>query len=60
MHTAPASFLDVSAGDPRKVTIAQVLVYELRVRDAMSKLSITATPLSTFEAAGKLWEAGVR
>ena len=33
-----------SAGDARKITIAQVLVYELRVRDAMSHPPFTALP----------------
>ena len=33
-----------SAGDSRKITIAQVLVYELRVRDAMSHPPFTALP----------------
>jgi CBS domain-containing protein/anti-sigma regulatory factor (Ser/Thr protein kinase) len=31
-------------GEPRKVSVAQVLVYELRVRDAMSKPPVTAAP----------------
>jgi len=41
MNTAPAL---PRAVDARKVGIAQVLVYELRVRDAMSKPPITACP----------------
>jgi CBS domain-containing protein len=41
MNTAPAI---PRAVDARKVGVAQVLVYELRVRDAMSKPPITAPP----------------
>jgi CBS domain-containing protein/anti-sigma regulatory factor (Ser/Thr protein kinase) len=44
MHLAPATSSDTGAGDARKISIAQVLVYELRVRDAMSKPPITAAP----------------
>jgi CBS domain-containing protein/anti-sigma regulatory factor (Ser/Thr protein kinase) len=44
MHTAPASRPDATAGEARKISVAQVLVYELRVRDAMSKPPITAAP----------------
>jgi CBS domain-containing protein len=32
------------AGDARKISVAQILVYELRVRDAMSQPPITAAP----------------
>ena len=32
------------AGDARKVSVAQVLVYELRVRDAMTRAPVTARP----------------
>ena len=42
MNTAPAIPPPARAGDARKVSVAQVLVYELRVRDAMSKPPITA------------------
>ena len=44
MHLAPAAFSDVTAGDARRISVAQVLVYELRVRDAMTKPPITAAP----------------
>jgi CBS domain-containing protein/anti-sigma regulatory factor (Ser/Thr protein kinase) len=44
MHLAPATFSDVTAGDAHRISVAQVLVYELRVRDAMSKPPITAAP----------------
>jgi len=44
MNTAPLSDAMTNAGDARKITIAQVLVYELRVRDAMSRPPITALP----------------
>jgi CBS domain-containing protein/anti-sigma regulatory factor (Ser/Thr protein kinase) len=35
------------AGETPKVSVAQVLVYELRVRDAMSKPPVTAAPANT-------------
>lgn len=44
MHMAPASRSDGTAGEARRISVAQVLVYELRVRDAMSKPPITAAP----------------
>ena len=44
MHLAPAIRSDATAGEARKTSVAQVLVYELRVRDAMSKLPVTAAP----------------
>ncbi len=44
MHPAPAIRSDVTAGEARKTSVAQVLVYELRVRDAMSKSPVTAAP----------------
>ena len=44
MHLAPATISDVNAGDARRISVAQVLVYELRVRDAMSRPPITAAP----------------
>jgi len=44
MQTTPVTDPLVSGGDARKVSVAQVLVYELRVRDAMSKPPITAAP----------------
>jgi CBS domain-containing protein/anti-sigma regulatory factor (Ser/Thr protein kinase) len=34
----------VTAGKPLKVSVAQVLIYELRVRDAMTRPSVTAGP----------------
>jgi CBS domain-containing protein/anti-sigma regulatory factor (Ser/Thr protein kinase) len=44
MHLVPAIRSDVTAGEARKISVAQVLVYELRVRDAMSKPPVTAAP----------------
>jgi CBS domain-containing protein len=44
MTTAPAIEPSAGAGDARKVSVAQVLVYELRVRDAMSSPPISASP----------------
>jgi hypothetical protein len=37
MQMVPATPSDVRAGEARKISVAQVRVYELRVRDAMSK-----------------------
>jgi CBS domain-containing protein/anti-sigma regulatory factor (Ser/Thr protein kinase) len=47
MNAAPTIEQTVGAGDARKISVAQVLVYELRVRDAMSAPPITAGPLDT-------------
>jgi CBS domain-containing protein/anti-sigma regulatory factor (Ser/Thr protein kinase) len=44
MDTLPIMERNASASDGRKVTLAQLLVYELRVRDAMHKDPITARP----------------
>jgi len=44
VNAAPAIDSGARAGDARKVGVAQVLVYELRVRDAMSKPPVTAAP----------------
>ena len=54
MNAAPPIDSMVSAGDARKITIAQVLVYELRVRDAMSKPPITALPGDSLREIQKL------
>ena len=42
MQAAPTVEQIAGAGDARKVSVAQVLVYELRVRDAMTAPPITA------------------
>jgi len=44
MHLASSPDLKPTVSDARKISVAQVLVYELRVRDAMSKPAITAAP----------------
>jgi CBS domain-containing protein len=44
MNAAPELHPVTGAGDARRISVAQVLVYELRVRDAMSRPPITATP----------------
>lgn len=44
MNTTPTVEQPLAVGDARKVSVAQVLVYELRVRDAMSKPPVTAAP----------------
>ncbi len=41
---------DLSPGEARKVSYAQMLVYELRVRDAMTSAPITATPTDSLRA----------
>lgn len=47
MNPAPAV---TRAVDARKVGVAQVLVYELRVRDAMTKPPVTAAPSDSLRA----------
>jgi CBS domain-containing protein/anti-sigma regulatory factor (Ser/Thr protein kinase) len=44
MSTTPTVEQPLAVGDARKISVAQVLVYELRVRDAMSKPPVTAAP----------------
>lgn len=44
MKTTPTVEQPLAVGDARKVSVAQVLVYELRVRDAMSKPPVTSAP----------------
>ena len=48
--TATAVDTPAVVGDAGKVSFAQILVYELRVRDAMSKPAITAGPTETLRA----------
>ena len=56
MHLArPLS--DANTGEARRISVAQILVYELRVRDAMSKPPITATPTDTLRAVQQLMKA---
>ena len=50
MNAAPAIESGARAGDARKVGVAQVLVYELRVRDAMSKPPVTAAPTDSLRS----------
>ena len=50
MRLVAAPLSDVNASDARRISVAQVLVYELRVRDAMSKPPITAAPTDTLRA----------
>jgi CBS domain-containing protein/anti-sigma regulatory factor (Ser/Thr protein kinase) len=57
MQMMPASPSDGRAGEARKLSVAQVLVYELRVRDAMSKPPITAAPTDTLRAVQNLMKA---
>jgi len=40
----------VLTGEKRRISVAQVLVYELRVRDAMTKSPITAGPADTLRS----------
>jgi CBS domain-containing protein/anti-sigma regulatory factor (Ser/Thr protein kinase) len=57
MHRAGAPLSDVNTSDARRISVAQVLVYELRVRDAMSKPPITAAPTDTLRAVQNLMKA---
>ena len=57
MQLAAAPHSDVNASDARRISIAQVLVYELRLRDAMSKPPITAAPTDTLRAVQHLMKA---
>jgi len=44
MSERPSTEIGMTADKPLKVSVAQVLVYELRVRDAMTHPSVTAEP----------------
>jgi CBS domain-containing protein/anti-sigma regulatory factor (Ser/Thr protein kinase) len=44
MSENPSTEIGMTAGKPLKVSVAQVLVYELRVRDAMTKPAVIASP----------------
>jgi len=57
MQLVPATLSDGRAGEARKISVAQILVYELRVRDAMSKPPITAAPTDTLRAVQNLMKA---
>jgi CBS domain-containing protein/anti-sigma regulatory factor (Ser/Thr protein kinase) len=57
MKTAPTVEPKLTVGDARKVSVAQVLVYELRVRDAMSKPPITAAPTDSLRKLQHLMKA---
>ena len=54
---APAIEKTPSAGEKRQVSFAQVLVFELRVRDAMTSPPITATPADTLRSIQHLMKA---
>jgi CBS domain-containing protein len=56
MNSAPAIHNPAGA-DARKVSVAQILVYELRVRDAMSKPLITAAPGDSLRSIQNLMKA---
>jgi hypothetical protein len=44
MSEGPSTETGATAGKPLKVSVAQVLIYELRVRDAMTRPPVTAGP----------------
>jgi CBS domain-containing protein/anti-sigma regulatory factor (Ser/Thr protein kinase) len=44
MSEGPSTETGMTAGKPPKVSVAQMLVYELRVRDAMTQPPVTAGP----------------
>lgn len=59
-EAAPLSTTDavsLTISEPAKVSIAQLLVYELRVRDAMSTPVVTAAPTDTLRSIQHLMKA---
>ena len=44
MSEGPSTETGMTAGKPLKVSVAQVLIYELRVRDAMTQPPVTGAP----------------
>ena len=57
MPLASVPLSDANASEAQRISVAQILVYELRVRDAMSKPPITATPTDTLRAVQHLMKA---
>ncbi len=57
MPPAPAIEKTPGVGEKRQVSFAQVLVFELRVRDAMTSPPITATPADTLRSIQHLMKA---
>jgi CBS domain-containing protein/anti-sigma regulatory factor (Ser/Thr protein kinase) len=57
MARAPAVEKTLNAGEQRQVSFAQVLVFELRVRNAMTSPPITATPTDTLRSIQHLMKA---
>ena len=54
MQPASTAKTGERAGDARKISVAQILVYELRVRDAMSRPPITAQPTDSLRSIQQL------
>ena len=50
MKASPITQMPAADGEAPKISVAQVLVYELRVRDAMTKQPVTAAPTDTLRA----------
>ena len=57
MPDEPTTTTNVMAGEPPKVSVAQVLVYELRVRDAMTQPVVTARPGDSLRTIQSLMKA---
>ena len=57
MNGTLATETNGGASDARKVSVAQILVYELRVRDAMTKPPITAAPGDSLRSIQHLMKA---
>lgn len=57
MKAPPTVEPAIDVGEKRKVSVAQVLVYELRVRDAMSKPPIVAAPADSLRTIQLLMKA---
>jgi CBS domain-containing protein/anti-sigma regulatory factor (Ser/Thr protein kinase) len=50
MATVTTVGTDLNSGETRKISFAQILVYELRVRDAMTSTPITAAPTDSLRS----------
>jgi CBS-domain-containing membrane protein/anti-sigma regulatory factor (Ser/Thr protein kinase) len=57
MNTVIQAEKTPSAGEKRQISFAQVLVYELRVRDAMTSLAFTATATDSLRSIQHLMKA---
>jgi hypothetical protein len=60
MADVPTIEMSATVGETRKLSVAQMLVYELRVRDAMSSPPVTAAPADSLRTIQLLMKARIK